>query len=73
MSETEIENEMDAMLSRMPGLAVEELRAAWGHAVRSYNACENAGLEHSCQATAAIIVKLSQQLEYAEAMQELSK
>lgn len=55
----------------MPRLAIDDLRASWRNAVRSYNTCENAGLSDTCTALAEIIVKLSQQLDFAETMQEV--
>lgn len=71
MNETDsADQEIADSTTRIPKMAVDEMRAAWRHAVRAYNACDNAELHHSRQALAEIVAKSSQQLEYFETMTE---
>lgn len=69
MSETEsVAQEIVNATSRIPKMAVDELRLTWRHAVRCFNVCDNADLNHSRQSLAEIIARISQQLEYFETM-----
>ena len=46
----------------------DDLHEAWRHSVRAFNLCENSGQKDSATALAEIVVKLSQQLEFADTM-----
>jgi hypothetical protein len=71
MNDTDaVAQEIADSVTRIPKMAVDEMREAWRHAVRCYSVCDNAELHHSRQALAEVVAKISQQLEYFETMTE---
>lgn len=49
-------------------LLVKEIDRAWEHAVLAYNTAQNSGLKDTMTPLAEVIVKLSQQKQFAETM-----